>query len=394
MVAAATLMSVSACGQSQADAASAQQESAAAAKKQQEKDKAAKEAAVEEEAAEAAKEKAAEEKKAAEKKSQEQSKAAEKAIKDAQKGTALAALAKLAVKGRAPKTGYSRDQFGPAWSDVDHNGCDTRNDILKRDLKSVTYKAGTHNCTILTGTLNDPYTATAIHFQRGQKTSTKVQIDHVVALSDAWQKGAQNLSGDQRKQLANDPYNLLAVDGSSNMSKSDGDAATWLPRNKGFRCQYVARQIGVKTKYSLWVTSAEKSAMSRVLSSCPSQKVPSGGGASVIPTGNSQQTRTKAQTKSKSTTRTRTQTKTRARTKTQQKTTRRTPVRTKAKTQTKTRTKAKTQPKKKTYSTSGSSTYYKNCTAVRAAGKAPIYKGQPGYSYKLDRDRDGVGCEN
>lgn len=195
---------------------------------------------------------------------------------------ATSVLETLPVKGRAPKTGYSRDQFGEAWADVDHNGCDTRNDILNRDLTNKTHKAGTHNCVVTSGRLVDPYTAAVIDFVRGQSTSAAVQIDHVVALSDAWQKGAQQLSADRRKQLANDPYNLLAVDGPSNQRKSDGDAATWLPANKSFRCSYVARQIGVKAKYSLWVTQAEHDAMSRVLSSCPAQTVPTGDGAESV----------------------------------------------------------------------------------------------------------------
>jgi hypothetical protein len=180
----------------------------------------------------------------------------------------------LAVKGRAPKTGYRRTQFGPAWSDVDHNGCDTRNDILNRDLTNRTWRDGTHNCIVTSGILHDPYTGTVIHFTRGRRTSEAVQIDHVVALSDAWQTGAQQLDESTRKNLANDPLNLLAVDGPANQQKSDSDAASWLPANKSFRCDYVARQIAVKKKYRLWVTGAEKDAMKRVLSSCPTQKVP------------------------------------------------------------------------------------------------------------------------
>lgn len=189
-------------------------------------------------------------------------------------GSAAAALETLAVKGRAPKTGYDREQFGPAWSDTDHNGCDTRNDILARDLESETFRPGTHDCVVLTGVLNDPYTATEIHFQRGQDTSTAVQIDHVVALSDAWQKGAQQLDTTTRTEFANDPLNLLAVDGPANMQKGDGDAATWLPANRSFRCDYVARQIAVKARYDLWVTVAEKDAMGRVLDTCPGHPLP------------------------------------------------------------------------------------------------------------------------
>lgn len=185
---------------------------------------------------------------------------------------ALKALEQLKVKGRAPKTGYSRDKFSSGWSAV--SGCDTRNVILKRDLSNKNLKSD--NCTVLTGTLHDPYTGKTIHFKRGVGTSSAVQIDHVVALSDAWQKGAQKLSKSQRKAIYHDPLNLLAVDGPTNQQKSDSDAASWLPPNKSYRCKYVARQIAVKRKFSLWVTAAEKAAMKHVLSACPKQKIPLG----------------------------------------------------------------------------------------------------------------------
>ena len=187
---------------------------------------------------------------------------------------AASVLETLAVKGRAAKTGYSRDQFGAAWADVDRNGCDTRNDILKRDLTSITFKSGTQNCIVLSGELLDPYSGEKISFVRGVTTSSDVQIDHVVALSDAWQKGGQKLSIAQRTALANDPINLLAVKGRLNSQKGDGDAATWLPPLKSYRCAYVARQIAVKAKYSLWVTAAEKSAIKGILSKCPNQLLP------------------------------------------------------------------------------------------------------------------------
>jgi hypothetical protein len=158
---------------------------------------------------------------------------------------AIDLLATLPVKGRAPKTGYDRALFGQAWADVDRNGCDTRNDTLKRDLTGITY-TNSVPCKVQTGTLADPYTGTSINFLRGKATSSAVQIDHVVALSDAWQKGAQQLTTEQRTAFANDPLNLQSTDGPTNIKKGDGDAATWLPPNKGFRCEYVARQISVK----------------------------------------------------------------------------------------------------------------------------------------------------
>ncbi len=182
---------------------------------------------------------------------------------------AMATLTRLPIKGRAPKTGYTRAQFGNGWSTT--NGCDTRDIILNRDLTQV---ATNNKCQVTSGTLNDPYTGNIIIFNRGPETSSAIQIDHVVALGDAWQKGAQQLSKSQREALANDPLELLAVDGKANQQKSDGDAATWLPSNKSFRCEYVARQIAVKQKYSLWVTQAEYDAMAGILKACPLQTIP------------------------------------------------------------------------------------------------------------------------
>lgn len=186
-------------------------------------------------------------------------------------GTALDQLETLEVKGRAPKTGYSRDQFGNGWLDPDGNGCDTRNDILNRDLESVARDSD--GCKVLTGVLQDPFTDQEIHFTRGAETSTAVQIDHVVALSDAWQKGAQQLSEEERARFANDPLNLLAVDGPANAQKSDADAATWLPPNTDYRCEFVAIQTAVKAKYELWVTEAEYEAIGDILAACPDEPV-------------------------------------------------------------------------------------------------------------------------
>lgn len=180
------------------------------------------------------------------------------------------ALSVLAIKGRAPKTDYSRAQFGADWSVT--GGCDTRNIILNRDLANAVVD---DKCNVTSGVLNDPYTGKIIQFTRGSETSGAIQIDHVVALSDAWQKGAQQLTSDERVKLTNDPLELMAVDGAANLQKSDGDAATWLPPNKSFRCQYIARQIAVKQKYSLWLTQAEHDIMANILDKCPDQLLPS-----------------------------------------------------------------------------------------------------------------------
>ncbi|MBD8043412.1 DUF1524 domain-containing protein [Arthrobacter sp. Sa2BUA2] len=259
----------------------------------------------------------------------------------AQAGTALEQLAGITIKGRAPKTGYDRDEFGPAWADVDRNGCDTRNDILARDLINLSFREGTKDCVITSGMFLDPYTGTSISFVRGNTTSTAVQIDHVVALSDAWQKGAQQLSAEQRRQLANDPLNLLAADGPTNGAKSDSDAATWLPPNKGFRCEYVARQAAVKAEYGLWMTQAEHDAIATVLSGCPDEPVPAREGAAArAAAGIDAAGIGAAGTDAAGTT---------------------TPV-------------------------------YANCSAVKAAGAAPIRPGDPGWDPKFDGDGDGVGC--
>jgi hypothetical protein len=253
--------------------------------------------------------------------------------------TALAAVATLEVKGRAPKTGYSRAQFGAAWSDVDRNGCDTRNDILARDLSGETFKPGTHDCVVLTGALADPYSGTTMQFVRGATTSDDVQIDHVVALSDAWQKGAQGWDAARRTAFANDPLNLLAVQGTLNMQKGDGDAATWLPPNRSYRCAYVARQVAVKVSYGLWVTQVEKDAMATILASCPNEPLPDGVVADVP---------------------------------------------------------EPAPPPALALDPApapAAGVAYQNCTDVRAHGAAPIHPGDPGWDPKFDRDGDGIGCE-
>lgn len=290
--------------------------------------------------------------------------------------SATSVLESLPLKGRAPKTGYKRAQFGKAWADVDRNGCDTRNDILGRDLKDKKFKARTKNCKVMSGTLQDPYTGKTIRFKQGKKTSSKVQIDHVVALSNAWQTGAQQISAGQRKQMANDPYNLLAVDGPSNQQKSDGDAATWLPKKKSYRCSYVSRQIGVKHKYGLWVTKAEKAAMQRVLASCPTQTVPVDNGpfarnAAASQSGASAGSAVGGSRSSQSGNGSGTGSAQPAPAPASPAPVARAPI----------------APQ------DGGDAYYRNCAAVRAAGKAPLYSGQPGYRAALDRDHDGVACE-
>lgn len=196
------------------------------------------------------------------------------ALHSASSNNALTYLKSLKTKVWASHDGYSRGQFSDGWGKISMSGhsCDLRNYILTRDLKNIT-RSSSNWCNVTSGVLNDPYTGKSINFVRGVKTSNAVQIDHVVALSNAWSTGAQALSAASRYSLANDPMNLLAVDGPTNASKSDKDAASFLPR-LAYQCKYVARQLAVKKKYKLWVTSAEKAKMTSVLKTCPSQLLP------------------------------------------------------------------------------------------------------------------------
>ncbi|GAC1373173.1 MAG: hypothetical protein NVSMB43_10530 [Pseudarthrobacter sp.] len=190
-----------------------------------------------------------------------------------------------------------------------------------------------------------------------------MQIDHVVALSDAWQKGAQQLTMEQRTAFANDPLNLQSTDGPTNMKKGDGDAATWLPPNKGFRCEYVARQISVKATYSLWVTQAEHDAMARILGDCDGQLAPTNEQAPVAPAPAPAPAAAPA------------------------------PAPAPAPAVAPVPAPAPFVPAPAPAPAAPAAVYYANCPAAKAAGAAPIRAGQPGYRSALDRDNDGVACE-
>ena len=183
-------------------------------------------------------------------------------------------LGSLPTRGFSPNVPkYDRNEFGKPWSDdvtVDggHNGCDTRNDILARDLTDVEFKPAKRNCIVTKGKLNDPYTNTTIDFKRGRKSSDLIPIDHVVALGDAWYSGAYQWDADRRRNFANDPINLQATNRESNTQKSAKNAAEWLPPNTAYQCEYVGRQITIKSTYGLSVTPAEKNAMEKVLATC------------------------------------------------------------------------------------------------------------------------------
>ena len=179
---------------------------------------------------------------------------------------AIEVLELLEVKGRAPKEGYSREAFYNGWPTIE--GCSLRQRIIKREFGESAVLDG---CDVVAGEFEEPYTGEFLKFNTKTEISKGIQIDHVVALSDAWQKGARYMDQDTRYKIATDPLNLLAVDAKANQGKSDGDAATWLPKNKKFRCAYVARQVSVKYKYGLWVTEAEKAAIFGILTECPGE---------------------------------------------------------------------------------------------------------------------------
>ncbi len=235
-------------------------------------------------------------------------------------------------------TGYERESFAFG-SDTDGNGCETRDDVLARDLVHRAVLAA-DRCVTETGRLHDPYSGRQIDFIRADSA---VDVDHVVALGNAWATGAFRWGERTKEAFANDALNLLAVDMSLNRQKGDGDSATWLPPRKSFRCGYVARQIAVKRKYALWVTPPEHSTMEQILRRCPGQALPPSmrarpsepmGTVEPRPSGSGQPD----------------------------------------------------QP-------SGAESFA-TCDEARAAGAAPVHRGEPGYGPHLDRDNDGIGCDN
>ncbi|MDT0234880.1 HNH endonuclease family protein [Curtobacterium sp. BRB10] len=164
---------------------------------------------------------------------------------------------------------YDRDAFGQAWADTDRNGCDTRNDVLRRDLTAVVTKPGTNGCVVLSGTLHDPYTGRTIAFERGNTSSLAVQIDHRVPLAYAWRHGAASWTDAQRELFANDQAaNLVAVDGSANEEKSDSGPAEWMPASTGDACSYAESFVTVATKWQLSIATADERALDRTLTAC------------------------------------------------------------------------------------------------------------------------------
>jgi hypothetical protein len=170
---------------------------------------------------------------------------------------------------------YLRAAFGDAWTDENnapggHNGCDTRNDILDRDLVDKTY-VSIKRCptAVATGTLHDPYTNAVTAFMRGEKTGAAVQIEHIVPLAYAWDMGARNWTDELRVRFANDPANLLAVSGQVNQDKGDLEPALWMPPNTAFHCQYAMQFIAVLRGYRLPVDAPSATVLREAAHTCP-----------------------------------------------------------------------------------------------------------------------------
>ncbi len=186
---------------------------------------------------------------------------------------ARAELDRLVVRARPNGTeGYRRDAFGSDWVDTDDNGCNQRDDVLLRDAVPGTTRVQTQGACdhdVVAGTWHDPYTGRTLTFTdlKDLRQAEAIQIDHVVPLAEAWVSGARRWSRTRREAFANDLDELLAVDGPTNMSKGDGDPASWRPR-RGYQCTYARRWIAVKTRYRLEIDGSEKAALNQMLGLC------------------------------------------------------------------------------------------------------------------------------
>jgi Excalibur calcium-binding domain/Protein of unknown function (DUF1524) len=268
---------------------------------------------------------------------------------DVDPGTVLYALINDIKVSDKQHRFYDRSEFGQAWADVDRNGCDQRNDVLRRDMVKLHTRPGTNGCVLLRGVLKDDkfnYAARKVHFQRGDG---EIEIDHVVSLRNAWDAGAYDWGADRREKFANDLMNLEAIDSESNQEKDDQPFDDWWPDDLDDECWFAARQITIKKRYSLTVTPAEREALQEALTSCEPMK------------------RLKPS---------------------QFKAPKPKPIG-----EPKPKPNPEPEPRQTQEPKPDPNVYYKNCDAVRAAGAAPIHRGDPGYARHLDRDGDGVGCE-
>ena len=331
------------------------------------------------------------------------SQAASALIANAVAGTALATLGTLLVKDTTESAVYDVAAFGTEWADTDNNQCDTWNDILARDLKSTTVDAA---CAILTGQLLDPYTATTIVYASTAAPSL-IAVDAVVTTQAAWAAGAQSWDAAQRQVFANDPFNLLAVGSMTSGLRSSG-TSDWLPPDSTFHCAYVARQIAVAAKYGLTINAAERAGATEVLSACPKQMLPEDT-AAIKAAADKQAADVAAVAAQAAADQQAAAAAAAAQTAADQQAADQAAAEQAAAEQAAAQAAAEQAAAAAAQAAAESAaaeaaavpppaaapaTSYANCDAVRAAGAAPIHRGDPGYSSKLDRDGDGIGCEN
>ena len=183
-------------------------------------------------------------------------------------GSALALLQTVRVENEY-QVGYDRALF-EHWRDIDGDGCDSRDQVLKRDSISLP-QVDPVNCNVIAGDWVSPYD--------GAKWTnpSDIDIDHVIALKEAWDSGAWAWSAAQRKAFANDTSDsrtLLAVTDSVNQSKSDKDPSNWLPPLQSYTCTYLGNWIAVKVRWSLSMDSSEFGRIKNLLqSTCSSLNI-------------------------------------------------------------------------------------------------------------------------
>lgn len=182
--------------------------------------------------------------------------------------SALAELDAVPAVDGPPPVAYDRALFGQRWADEDRNGCDTRNDTLRRDLVDVAFKPGTHDCVVIAGVLHDSYTGETVPFEFKSDGYQPVQVDHLIPLALAWETGADRWTDEKRRAFANDPENLQIT--TANQAKGDSGPGAWLPPNPGYLCTYAIRFTHLTVKYELAVTTPDRTVTRELLERCSS----------------------------------------------------------------------------------------------------------------------------
>jgi len=167
----------------------------------------------------------------------------------------------LAVAAEGSDSGYDRALFQPqAWADLDGDGCDTRAEVLIRDSRSLAEVQP--GCSVARGdwlSIYDGYST---------PDPGELDIDHVVALAEAWRSGADGWPNERRLAFAQDEDNLIAVTAATNRSKSDRDPAVWQPPNRDSWCAFAQRWTSAKVRWGLTADPAEVNAVRVMLGTC------------------------------------------------------------------------------------------------------------------------------